>query len=56
LKSIIEEALLDTMYEIPSRPEIKRCTITRDTIDGEGRAPVYELHDPSTVGVIEESA
>ncbi len=56
LKSIIEEALLDTMYEIPSRPEIKRCTITRDTIDGEGRAPVYELQDPSTVGVIEESA
>jgi ATP-dependent Clp protease ATP-binding subunit ClpX len=56
LKSIIEEALLDTMYEIPSRPEIKRCTITRATIDGEGGAPVYELHDPSTVGVIEESA
>ena len=56
LKSIIEEALLDTMYEIPSRPEIKRCTITRDTIDGDRRAPVYELHDPSTAGVIEESA
>ena len=56
LKSIIEEALLDTMYEIPSRPEIKRCTITRATIDGEGRAPVYELHDPNIVGVIKESA
>ncbi|MBO0747989.1 MAG: ATP-dependent Clp protease ATP-binding subunit ClpX [Acidimicrobiaceae bacterium] len=56
LKSIIEEALLDTMYEIPSRPEIKRCTITRDTIDGQERAPVYELHDPNTAGVIEESA
>ena len=56
LKSIIEEALLDTMYEIPSRPEIKRCTITRDTIDGDDRAPVYEFHDPSTASVIEESA
>ena len=27
----------------PPRPEIKRCTITRATSDGEGRAPVYEL-------------
>ena len=56
LKSIIEEALLDAMYEIPSRPEIKRCTITRATIDGESRAPVYELHDSNTVAVIKESA
>ncbi len=56
LKSIIEEALLDTMYEIPSRPEIKRCTITRHTIEGEERAPVYEFQDPSTASVIEESA
>ena len=56
LKSIIEEALLNSMFEIPSRPEIKRCTITRATIDGESRAPVYELHDPNIVGVIKESA
>jgi ATP-dependent Clp protease ATP-binding subunit ClpX len=28
LKSIIEEALLNSMFEIPSRPEIKRCLIS----------------------------
>ena len=34
LRTIIEETLLDVMYEIPSRPEIKRCLITADTIRG----------------------
>ena len=32
LRTIIEETLLDVMYEIPSRPDIKRCLITADTI------------------------
>ncbi len=32
LKSIIEEVLLNTMFEIPSRPDIKRCLITADSI------------------------
>jgi ATP-dependent Clp protease ATP-binding subunit ClpX len=34
LRTIIEETLLDVMYEIPSRPEIKHCLITADTIRG----------------------
>lgn len=32
LRTIIEEVLLDVMYEIPSRSDIKRCVIDRDTI------------------------
>ncbi|GAB4519196.1 MAG: ATP-dependent Clp protease ATP-binding subunit ClpX [Anaerolineae bacterium] len=32
LRTIIEEALLDVMYEIPSHPEIVRCVVTGDTI------------------------
>ena len=50
LKSIIEEALLNSMFEIPSRPEIKRCIISersiRDALEPEfevaeeGDAPV----------------
>jgi ATP-dependent Clp protease ATP-binding subunit ClpX len=55
LKSIIEEVLLDTMFEIPSRPEIKRCMITARSIK-EGVAPVYELGSPSESTVVEESA
>ncbi|UCC88689.1 MAG: ATP-dependent Clp protease ATP-binding subunit ClpX [Anaerolineales bacterium] len=34
LRTIIEETLLDVMYEIPSRPDIKSCKITADTIRG----------------------
>jgi ATP-dependent Clp protease ATP-binding subunit ClpX len=30
LRSIVEEALLDVMYEIPSREDIARCVVTRD--------------------------
>ncbi len=34
LRSIIEETLLDIMYEIPSREDIEKCVITRETIIG----------------------
>ena len=32
LRSIIEEALLDVMFELPSRKGVKTCTITKDNI------------------------
>lgn len=32
LRAIIEEAMLDIMYEIPSVPGVSRCTITADVI------------------------
>lgn len=41
LRTIIEEALLDIMYEIPSRPDIQRCVITADTV----RTGHPELYD-----------
>jgi ATP-dependent Clp protease ATP-binding subunit ClpX len=44
LRTIIEETLLDVMYEIPSRSEIKRCTITAETIR---RLTGPELYDES---------
>jgi ATP-dependent Clp protease ATP-binding subunit ClpX len=42
LRSIIEEALLDIMYEIPSNKEIKKCVITATVIEN-GVSP--ELYD-----------
>jgi ATP-dependent Clp protease ATP-binding subunit ClpX len=33
LRTIIEEIMLNIMYEIPSRGDIKRCLITRDTVE-----------------------
>ncbi len=32
LRTIIEEVLLDVMYEIPSRRDIKKCVVSADTI------------------------
>ncbi|MBC7248129.1 MAG: ATP-dependent Clp protease ATP-binding subunit ClpX [Actinobacteria bacterium] len=33
LRAIMEECLLDVMYELPSRNDIIRCVVTKDTID-----------------------
>ncbi|TMG68675.1 MAG: ATP-dependent Clp protease ATP-binding subunit ClpX [Chloroflexi bacterium] len=44
LKSIIEEALLNSMFEIPSRPEIKRCIISERSIR-DALEPEFEVTD-----------
>jgi ATP-dependent Clp protease ATP-binding subunit ClpX len=53
LKSIIEEALLNSMFEIPSRPEIKRCIISERSIR-DALEPEFEISDeaegPRAVG------
>jgi ATP-dependent Clp protease ATP-binding subunit ClpX len=41
LRTIIEDVLLDVMYEIPSRADIKRCLVTADVIRGNGH-PILE--------------
>ncbi len=46
LKSIIEEVLLNSMFEVPSRPDIKRCIITEESIV-ESREPEFVLADDS---------
>jgi len=42
LRSIIEERLLDIMYEIPSREDIKRCQITGGVIGGQEPPVLYD--------------
>ena len=39
LRTIVEESLLDVMYDIPERGEIRRCIITEETIR-DGRPPL----------------
>jgi ATP-dependent Clp protease ATP-binding subunit ClpX len=36
LRAIIEEAMLDIMYEVPFLDDVKACKITRAVIDGDG--------------------
>ena len=47
LRAIIEKLMLDTMFELPSRNDVKQCIITSKCVDGEeppilvkGEAPV----------------
>ncbi len=46
LRSIMEDAMLDIMFTMPSMSNIERCTITRETID-ENAPPVYEKRKAS---------
>jgi ATP-dependent Clp protease ATP-binding subunit ClpX len=39
LRSIVEESLLEVMYDIPERTEIRKCIITEETIR-QGRLPL----------------
>ena len=32
LRSILEELLLDTMYDLPSRTDVRACTVTEEDV------------------------
>ncbi len=56
LKSIIEDVLLNSMFEVPSRPDIKRCVITEQAIV-DGVEPLLLTEEPKRrVGAPEEAA
>lgn len=42
LRSIIENVMLDIMYEIPSRDDITKVVITKDIIEGVGKPLLYD--------------
>ena len=41
LRAILEDVMLDIMFDIPSRSDIKSCTITKDVIEKKA-PPVFE--------------
>jgi ATP-dependent Clp protease ATP-binding subunit ClpX len=45
LRAIIEETLLDVMYAIPSRQDVRRCVIDADTIRRRGSAKLYDAEE-----------
>src|ERR1700756_3613991 len=57
LKSIIEDVLLNSMFEVPSRPEVKRCVITEQSIR-DALEPEFEVTDETegTARAVGESA
>ncbi|CAG5891616.1 ATP-dependent Clp protease, ATP-binding subunit ClpX [Streptococcus pneumoniae] len=41
LRSIIEETMLDVMFEVPSQENVKLVRITKETVDGTDK-PILE--------------
>lgn len=48
LRSIIEAIMLDVMYDLPSREDISKCTITADVVDKK-KAPVLTTEEGKVV-------
>ncbi len=44
LRSILEKAMMDIMYKLPSMSNVSRCYVTRETIET-GADPVYTLKE-----------
>ncbi|MFD1362177.1 ATP-dependent protease ATP-binding subunit ClpX [Lentibacillus salinarum] len=45
LRSIIESIMLDVMFELPSREDIEKCIITKDTVQKENGRPKFVFND-----------
>ena len=45
LRSIIENIMLDIMFDIPSRDEIVKCVITDNTVNGIGSPLLFDEDD-----------
>lgn len=56
LRAILEDAMLDIMYEIPSREDVVACRITKDVINKVAE-PIYELAEetPFISGMLDGS-
>ena len=52
LRSIVEESLLEVMFDIPERTDVRRCIITEETIR-DGRAPLLLTKSDVDKGVDE---
>jgi ATP-dependent Clp protease ATP-binding subunit ClpX len=59
LRSILEETLQDVQFELPSRRDVTKCVVTKETIEN-GRQPTLVTEAaPEDIGpdeVVEESA
>src|SRR5881227_938964 len=55
LRTIIEEVLLEVMYEIPSRMDVRKCIIGRETI-AHGQAPLLVTTRSGAIAELDEAA
>jgi ATP-dependent Clp protease ATP-binding subunit ClpX len=55
LRAILENVMLDVMYEIPSLTGARTCTVTEDVIT-KAQKPTLTFDDPVTIQAKKESA
>ncbi|MBV9839813.1 MAG: ATP-dependent Clp protease ATP-binding subunit ClpX, partial [Solirubrobacterales bacterium] len=46
LRSIIEEVLLEVQFELPSRRDVTKCVVTRETIEKSGSPTLVTVATP----------
>lgn len=54
LRSIIENIMLEVMFELPSRDDIKKCVITKETVEAENGTPKLIFNDGTVSNANEE--
>ena len=56
LRSILEDTLLEVQFELPSRRDVKKCVVTRDTIEKSLKPTLVTEAAPEEPGEQRESA
>ena len=56
LRSIVEELMLDVMYDVPTKEDIKKFTITKDMVVNRNKAELIKLPSKKDKKVKEEIA
>jgi ATP-dependent Clp protease ATP-binding subunit ClpX len=54
LRSILEETLLDVQFELPSRRDVRKCVVTRETIEQKRKPTLVTEATPDVAGDIAE--
>jgi ATP-dependent Clp protease ATP-binding subunit ClpX len=53
LRSILEETLLDVQFELPSRRDVRKCVVTRETIEQKRKPTLVTEATPSDTDAAE---
>src|SRR5204863_7410713 len=54
LRSILEETLLDTQFELPSRRDVRKCVVTRETVERGGSPTLVTEAAPAEPADVEQ--
>ncbi|NHC61021.1 ATP-dependent Clp protease ATP-binding subunit ClpX [Paenalcaligenes suwonensis] len=56
LRSIVEQSLLNTMYELPSRPDVGKVVLTADAVSGKSEPVLVERSEDDKLATTSDTA